>query len=161
MTEAIDTKKGRGWKVLATLLVLLAAAPLVFYVLLIMALKAHAKDDCRMQLRNIGVFCREYASSHEGLFPTNWEDLEPSLPSTNWHGVFICPATGHRPDAWNRSSVWADYQLLTGRATNDAPDTILAIEPLSNHGKGANVLFVDGSTAWWPASLVLSKQKRQ
>ena len=159
MSQAIDAKESPRWKVLALLLALLAVVPLIFYVLVVVGLKAHAKEDCQMQLGRIGVLCPEYAMLHGGSFPTNWQALESTLPSTNWYSMFICPSTGHRPDAWHRASEWVDYRLSAGRSTNDAAETILAIEPLSNHNSGANVLFVDGSTAWWPASRVLAKDK--
>jgi prepilin-type processing-associated H-X9-DG protein len=71
--------------------------------------------------------------------------------------VFCCPCAGHNPGAWERLDLWSDYHLLPERTTNNPATTVLVIEPLANHSsKGANVLFVDGSTAWWPASRVLT-----
>jgi|KBSMisStaDraftv2_1062788.scaffolds.fasta_scaffold4881165_2 hypothetical protein len=43
MSQAIDAKESPRWKVLALLLALLAVVPLIFYVLVVVGLKAHAK----------------------------------------------------------------------------------------------------------------------
>ncbi len=75
---------------------------------------------------------------------------------SNWAKLLRCPSTRHDIGIWPQVDLWADYRLLPGRSTNDPSDLILVIEPLGNHGSaGANVLFVDGSTQWWPASRVL------
>lgn len=109
-----------------------------------------------MQLRDIGVRCREFAIDHNGRFPTQWLELDWNqtnrFTTSNWPQMWVCPTLGHKAGAWDRVDLWSDYRLIAGRTTNDAPDTILAIEPLANHNDGAHVLFVDGSTAWWPAS---------
>ena len=118
------------------------------------AIKGIMRQECRFSLnRNIGLRCREYAAAHNGQFPSKWADLGPLEPGSTWPNVFRCPSTDHRIGTWERLDLWSDYHLLPGRTTNDPPNTVLVIEPLSNHsGKGANVLFVDGSTAWWTTS---------
>ena len=43
-----------------------------------------------------------------------------------------------------------------------SPDTIVAYEPLSNHGDGSNVLFGDGHVEFVsPAAIRISKQRRR
>jgi prepilin-type processing-associated H-X9-DG protein len=124
------------------------------------AIKGIMRQECGISLNhNIGLRCREYAMAHHGQFPNKWADLGPLEPGSTWPAVFRCPSTDHDLGAWDRLDIWSDYRLLPGRTTNDPPNTILVIEPLSNHsGKGANVLFIDGSTSWWPASQVLSNR---
>lgn len=112
--------------------------------------------DCQHNLRQIGLMACEYAGDHGGNMPSSWVELNFVGEYTNWARILRCPATRHEIGIWKQVDLWADYRLLPGRSTNDPPATILALEPLANHGSlGANVLFVDGSTAWWPASRVL------
>jgi len=142
--------------------IIVVAAPVLYVVAVMIALKAHLKDDCRMLLaRNLGVECRVYAAKHDGRFPVKWSDLEwddmDGMTNTTWARQFVCPTVGHGPGDWKQVDLWSDYRLFPGRTTNDSPDTVLAIEPLSNHKTGANVLFVDGSSQWWPTKRVLSE----
>jgi prepilin-type processing-associated H-X9-DG protein len=112
--------------------------------------------DCMTNLREISVPCREYAAKHDGHFPSTWGELNFVGDDANWAKLLHCPETGHAVGIWSQVDLWSDYRLLPGRSTNDLPETILALEPLANHkAAGANVLFVDGSTAWWPASRLL------
>jgi len=113
--------------------------------------------DCNYALREIGFLCREHAAAHGGHFPNTWAELNvPDEDETNLVKLLRCPSTGHEVGAWSQIDLWSDYRLLPGRTTNDPPNRILAIEPLANHqSAGANVLFVDGSTQWWPAARVL------
>ena len=112
--------------------------------------------DCLTNLKNIGVVCREYADEHGGHFPSTWVELNLTGEKANWAKLFRCPSTRHEVGMWPQVDLWSDYRLLPGRTTNDPPDRILALEPLANHGSdGANVLFVDGSTQWWPALRLL------
>ena len=112
--------------------------------------------DCQGNLRQVSLKCFEYAALHEGHFPSTWVELNLVGDDANWAKLLRCPSTRHEIGVWTQVDSWADYRLLPGRSTNDSPDRILAIEPLGNHGSvGANVLFVDGGTQWWPASRVL------
>ena len=138
--------------------IIVVAAPILYVVAVMIGLKAHLKDDCRMLLaRNLGVECRVYAAKHDGQFPTKWSDLEwdgmDGITNMTW--VYACPTVGHGVGDWRLVDLWSDYRLIPGCTTNDPPETILAIEPLSNHETGANVLFVDGSSQWWPKTKVL------
>lgn len=143
--------------------IIVVAAPVLYVVAVMIGLNAHLSDDCRMlNLRNIGVRCREFAEVHEGRFPTKWSELEwedmGGITNTTWPRVFICPTVGHESGDWDQVDLWSDYRLIPGRTTNDSPDTVLAIEPLSNHKTGANVLFVDGSSQWWPTAKVIGQK---
>jgi hypothetical protein len=112
--------------------------------------------DCQNNLRQIGLRCREYAAEHDGHFPSTWVELNLVGEDANWAKLLRCPATDHEVGIWTQVDLWTDYRLLPGRSTNDPPDRILALEPLGNHGSvGANVLFVDGGTQWWPVSRLL------
>jgi prepilin-type processing-associated H-X9-DG protein len=112
--------------------------------------------DCQSNLRQLGLRCREYAAEHNGHFPSAWVELNFVGDDTNGAKLLRCPQTDHEIGAWTQVDLWADYRLLSGRTTNDPSDRILALEPLGNHGSaGANVLFVDGGTQWWPLSRLL------
>jgi len=112
--------------------------------------------DCESNLRQIGVACREYAAKHNGHFPSMWIELNLVGEDANWAQLLRCPSTRHEVGVWAQVDLWSDYRLCPGRSTNDPPDAILAIEPLGNHGSaGANVLFIDGETQWWPISRLL------
>jgi prepilin-type processing-associated H-X9-DG protein len=143
----------------AIVLVVLACGALLVYVLR-QGFEALARTGCRHDLVQIGLICRVYAEEHGGHLPSTWADLNLVGEKTNWARLLRCPSTGHEVGIWSRVDLWADYRLLPGRSTNDPPDRILAIEPLANHkSTGANVLFVDGSSQWWPASRVLEEEK--
>jgi prepilin-type processing-associated H-X9-DG protein len=148
-------------KVLIVVGIAIATLPFVYFAMVTFAIQEHSVEDCRSQLRNIGVRCREYARDHEGQFPDQWHQLDwdtsNGMDTTAWPHSFTCPTRGNPPGDWNRVDLWADYRLVAGLSTKDSTNTVLAIEPLSNHKDGANVLFVDGRTAWWPASRVRSQ----
>lgn len=161
MTD-VNPDSALSWKakLLIAVGVSIVVLPILYVALVTMALRAHLKDDCRMMLgRNIGILSRQHAAKHNGQFPMKWSDLEwddlEEITNASWGWQFICPSVGHGVGDWKQVDLWSDYRLIPGRTTNDAPDTILAIEPLSNHETGANVLFVDGSTTWWPAAKVI------
>lgn len=161
MTD-VNPDSALSWKakLLIAVGVSIVVLPILYVALVTMALRAHLKDDCRtLNMRNIGLRCRMHAADHNGQFPAKWSDLEwddmGGIENTTWDRAFVCPTVGHDPGNWKQVDLWSDYRLIPGRTTNDAPDTILAIEPLSNHETGANVLFVDGSTTWWPAAKVI------
>jgi prepilin-type processing-associated H-X9-DG protein len=163
----LETKSAPSWVtiVLITIAVLVVILPALYVAAAMLALKAHTKDDCGMQLRNIGMRCRMHAMEHNGQFPSKWSELEwddmEGIENTSWDRQFVCPTAGHGVSDWKQVDQWADYRLIPGRTTNDSPDAVLAIEPLDNHKTGANVLFVDGSSAWWPAARVIEQKGRK
>ena len=150
-------------KILIALGIVVFAAPFLYVVAVMVALKAHLKEDCGRSLRvNLGVRLREHAEKHDGRFPNNWSELEwddmGGITNTTWDRLFACPTVGHGAGDWKQVDYWTDYRLIPGCTTNDSRDTVLAIEPLSNHKTGANVLFVDGSSQWWPAKRILGEK---
>ena len=149
-------------KIFIAIGIIVVAAPVLYIAAVMIGLKAHLKDDCGMQIRNVGLRCRMYADEHNGQLPVKWSDLKwddmDGIENTTWDRQFVCPTVGHGPGNWKQVDLWSDYRLIPGRTTNDSPDTVLAIEPLSNHETGANVLFVDGSSQWWPAKRVLGEK---
>ena len=153
----------RRAKIFIALGICMIAVPILYAAAVMIAMKVHLKEDCMMtNLRNIGVRCREHAEKHEGQFPAKWSELEwddmGGITNTTWDRQFVCPTAGRRPGDWKQVDYWSDYRLIPGRTTNDWQYTILAIEPLSNHETGANVLFVDGSATWLTAAQVLGRE---
>jgi len=164
MTDS-ESKAALGWRARVLIAIGLAVIvlPVLYVAAVMIGLRAHSKYDCRLQLRNIGVRLREHAAIHDGQFPAKWSELEwddmGGIENTTWPLIFCCPTVGHEPGNWDQVDLWSDYRLIPGRTTNDPPSTVLAIEPLSNHETGANVLFVEGSSAWWPQSKVLRQKQ--
>jgi len=150
---------------MATWLGVVCGAVMVM-VLLVLSLwqghREHMKYDCGLQLRNIGRRCRIYAAEHNGVFPGKWSELEwndlDGIEDTTWDRLFVCPMSGRPVGKWGQVDGWFTYRLIPGRTTNDQPGTVLAIELLSDRESGGNVLFVDGSSTWWSASLILSEK---
>jgi len=161
MTQAAEGKVRRDQPSARRILAVIAGIiGLVVVVVFILGYRAAwdnlAIVDCRHNLRQVSVPLREYAETNNGHFPSTWVELNFVGEYTNWAKALHCPRAGHNIGKWTQVDLWADYRLIPGRTTNNSADTILAIEPLSNHGAtGANVLFVDGSTQWWSASRVL------
>jgi prepilin-type processing-associated H-X9-DG protein len=147
--EANQPTQPRTHRVLRSCLVLLVIAGIIGGTLFRRGCEAWRRDDCRCDLRQLGLLCRMYAEYH-GAFPSRWSDLVIIDGATN--SQFYCPSAGHKPGTWENVDLWADYRLAPNLRTNAPPDTVLAIEPLANHrGDGANVLFVDGHVEWWTA----------
>lgn len=145
--------RGKLWIVL---IVIIAVVAIMFLQAFHKAWARMLRLDCESNLRQIGLDCRVYAAEHDGHFPSTWLDLKSVGEEANLARCLRCPQTGHEVGTWEHVDLWADYRLLPGRSTNDPSDRILALEPLNNHGSaGANVLFVDGSTQWWPQARLL------
>ena len=146
--------KRTGWYILGTLVFIGG----LFALIISQQIKRLMKYECGLQLRHIGVGCRMYAQKNDGRMPSKWSDLSAVEDGPPWHKMLRCPRSGHEVGIEAQVDLWADYRLISGRTTNDSPYTILAIERLSNHKSGANVLFVDGSSAWLTAAQVLGQQ---
>ncbi len=153
--------RSRSWKILTPMIIGLI---LVCGVSLLRAVHTAwgkmLRLDCGYNLHELALACREYAAEHGGRYPSRWVDLNFTGENSNWAKLLRCPQTYHDIGTWTQVDLWADYRLIPGRSTSDAPTTILALEPLGNHASaGANVLFVDGATAWWPQSRLLGATK--
>jgi hypothetical protein len=158
--ESPNRPAGRGiWPAIAGIIAVGVAVAVI--VVLLSVHKAWGKMvrlDCQNNLRQIGLECREYAAEHDGHFPSTWVELNFVGEHADWAKLLRCPSTRHEVGLWTQVDLWADYRLLPGRSTNDPPERILALEPLGNHGSlGANVLFIDGGTQWWPVSRLLGR----
>mgnify|MGYP000889433499 CR=1 FL=1 len=155
------TKYRTARAILIAVAIVTLALPFLYVGAVTVGLRAHMDYDCRLQLRNLGVALREHAEVHGGHMPNRWSEMTwvgiEDVEKTSWPRLFVCPAVGHEPGTWSQVDLWSDYHLIPGCTTNDPAGTVLAIEPLSNHKKGVNVLFVNGSTAWWPASNLLQE----
>ena len=144
--------------------ILLPCVAVVVVVLLFSSLMRGCEEwrrmGCALNLKQVGIFCHMYAREHGGNFPTHWSDLRPKLPSSRALRVFFCPSTGHTEGQSEAMDLWSDYRLVPGLNTNAADETVLALEPLGNHGsEGANVLFVDGHVEWWDAVRLLGEEE--
>ena len=161
MTEINSTSKsGFHWPSPLRIWVIVAVIFAVCVIVAVFAYKAAWEKmlrlDCQSNLKQIGLLCREYAAEHDGRFPSTWVELNLVKDDANLVRLFRCPSTHHEIGIWTQVDLWSDYRLLPGRTTNNSPDRILALESLGNHGSiGANVLFVDGRTQWWPVSRLL------
>jgi prepilin-type processing-associated H-X9-DG protein len=160
----VEKNPSLSWraKIFIALGICVIVAPMLYLAAVMIAMKAHLKEDCGRSLNaNLGVRLREHAEKHDGRFPNRWSELEwddmGGITNTTWDRLFACPTVGHGAGDWKQVDFWTDYRLIPGRTTNDWPYAILAIEPLSNHKTGANVLFVDGSSTWLTAAQVLGK----
>jgi len=147
-------RKRIGWYILGVLVVIGG----LFVLLISKQIKKIMKYECGLQLRHIGLGCRMYADTHNGRMPSKWTDLREVKDGPPWYKMLRCPMGGHEEGIEAQVDLWADYRLISGRTTNDPPHTILAVEQLSNHETGANVLFVDGSSTWLTAAEILGKE---
>ena len=108
------------------------------------------KIQCASNLRMIGLGTILYANEQPGgVFP---QDMQAILDTQDIQAqVFVCPSTAHARAAdgtltlgTSLSYVWlnppANEEPMTYEAGAETP---LAVEPLSNHGDGANVLWAD------------------
>jgi prepilin-type processing-associated H-X9-DG protein len=92
---------------------------------------------CMNNLAQIGKAISLYSAEHDGLIPTELNDLRPYVGSLD--KLLICPSTKDR----SRPS----YQILLGGKKWNSPETIDAIvisESLANHRGGRNALYGDG-----------------
>lgn len=83
--------------------------------------------QCAANFERIAAGHRHYREQH-GVFPPKLKDLEQvGLRAVE----LICPAT-RKP-----------YLYHCSESANIRPDTVLVSEPVTNHGKGAHLLFGD------------------
>jgi prepilin-type processing-associated H-X9-DG protein len=66
--------------------------------------------------------------------------------------ILVCPCSGHNPGMISNCDNWTDYAYVSG-LNEDDPNGVSAFCPPENHdGKGANVLYGDGSVQWLQVS---------
>lgn len=111
------------------------------------------KIKCASNLRQIGQAILLYANDHHGQYPDRLDLLLKEEEITA--DTFICPKTPSIPATGPTTQAVCDQMLsgdhldyvyvgrgLSTRTVTD--DTVVAFEPLGNHGDGMNVLFGDG-----------------
>ena len=104
-------------------------------------------------LSQIGKLFKMYSMDHGGNYPQSWQDARDwlaSWPEYNSDKIFICPQAGQKPGRTNQVDSWCSFVLVTGLSTNSPKDGVHAFcRPENHQGKGANVLFTDGSVCWY------------
>jgi prepilin-type processing-associated H-X9-DG protein len=107
------------------------------------------QNACMNNLKQIGVSMQMYANENQEKFPSDFQSLVPKYVPAVQVTLFVCPATRHQPGDASNLIAWTDYVLVANRKTSDSPDTVLAFsKPDCYHGRGGNVLFVDGHVQW-------------
>jgi hypothetical protein len=112
------------------------------------------RNVCMSQLRDISMLVIMYSNDHGGALPPNATALGKygRQPQT-WH----CPACDPPPPG-PAGTVSTSYILVTGQLPNtktirNPSNTIIAYEPLSNHGgRGFSVFYLDGHGEWMKPS---------
>lgn len=107
---------------------------------------------CASQLKSLGSAILLYSNEYRGVYPASLDQLYLSqdIPPE----VFVCPssndteATGANPQAIAKDLTAGGHlsYVYLGKGMNNSvsANTIIAYEPLSNHGTGSNFLFGDG-----------------
>lgn len=105
---------------------------------------------CRNQFRSIQLAAFVYASDHDGHFPHSWSNVYNYIAGCAQ--VFACPSVRRSSGSWTNIDMWSSYVLIPGRRKADTVASILAFEPLRNHGnRGGHILFTSGEVKWcWP-----------
>jgi prepilin-type processing-associated H-X9-DG protein len=110
------------------------------------------RDGCANNLHQIGLAMLLYANAHGGEYP---DSLTTIARETDLNPVvYVCPLTDAKQPPGPTSRAVAD-QLTDGHhlshvyaarglKSDVSENTVLAFEPLANHGDGMNVLFGDG-----------------
>jgi prepilin-type processing-associated H-X9-DG protein len=110
---------------------------------------------CASNLCQIGQAVMLYAQGHQGHYPDSFKELLLDEDNPISADVFICPsskdtdATGATTQAIAEDLDRSGHlsYIYVGRGLTDKTvdeNTIVALEPLANHGDAINVLFGDG-----------------
>ncbi len=121
------------------------------------------KVRCANNLRQIALACLMYANQYHGNFPPSVAAIidGPGAQEIT-PNVFVCPDSrdepltlpiGNRVDSELRAMGHLSYVYVGRDLRFDAPtDTVLLYEPLSNHGDGTHVAYVDAHVNWVSAA---------
>jgi prepilin-type processing-associated H-X9-DG protein len=111
---------------------------------------------CASNLRQIGLALLLYSNENGGAYPDTLDGIILTQDITA--GVFVCPSTSHTAAKGNTpQQVVGDmatgghlsYVYVGKGLTNQAaPRTVVAYEPITDHGTGANFLYADGSVTF-------------
>jgi len=120
---------------------------------------------CSSHLRLIALASIMYANANGGRFPDAINDVLLTQEITS--DPFVCPATSHTPArgpttqavaadltaGGHLSYVYVGKGLTYSPNDNTLAGTVLAYEPLTNHGDGVNVAYADAHVEWhYPAT---------
>ena len=115
-----------------------------------MARQTANRVKCASNLRMIGLELVTYANQNGGKFPDTIEELIASGNITS--AVYDCPVTSASPPVTSSPQALVgqvEYVYVGKGLTNNAgPTTVLAYEPLTNHGDGSNMLYADGTVTF-------------
>jgi hypothetical protein len=104
---------------------------------------------CQLHLHHIASASRVYADGNQGVLPPNATALASYVPPKFW----TCDACAPPPPPAS-GTIATSYVLVTSQLPNlktigNRSNTIVAYEPLSNHGRrGFAVAYLDGVVVW-------------
>jgi prepilin-type processing-associated H-X9-DG protein len=117
-----------------------------------MARQTANQVKCSSNLKQIGLALAIYANQNGGAFPDTIEQFVADPAAGLTSAVYDCPGTPITPPATKSPQVLAgsgEYVYVGKGLTNKVgPMTVLAYEPVANHGTGANILYADGSVTF-------------
>lgn len=109
-------------------------------------------DSCMSKL---ALFSKEfdmYAKDHGGRYPDSWQAIYDYIASDSEHikhKLFVCRGAAQQAGPTNNVDSWCSFVIVPGLTTNSSKNLPHAYCRIENHkGKGANVLFTDGSVYW-------------
>ena len=156
-----ETKRQPAWRrwpavAAAAVAVLVTSVAVALHV----AEATYFESACQSNLHQIGLGILLYTNGHGGRYPdTLGEVLATEEISAT---AFVCPASADeaatgpttRATAAALSAGGHCSYVYVGRGLNAATvaaTTVVAYEPVANHGDGGNVLYGDGHAEWVPA----------
>jgi predicted Zn finger-like uncharacterized protein/prepilin-type processing-associated H-X9-DG protein len=117
-----------------------------------MARQTANQVKCSSNLRQIGLALITYANQNRGAFPDTIEELVAVPGRGLTSAVYDCPTTPRAPPRTNSPQALSgkiEYTYVAKGLLNTAsPTTVLAYEPVANHGTGCNVLYADGTVTF-------------
>ncbi len=121
-----------------------------------MARQTANQVKCASQLKSLGFAVLLYSNENRGAYPDSLEQLYLTQDITP--EIFVCPdssdtkATGATPEAIAKDLTAGGHLSYVyvgkGMTSRVSPATVIAYEPLTNHGHGSNVLFGDGTVTF-------------
>ena len=110
-------------------------------------------QKCTSNFAQIGKLFYRYEADHGGNFPSSWQASYDYLASSGQDAnprLFVCRRTGQQPGPTNQVDNWCSFVIVPNLTTNSPMTRVIACcRPEHHDGKGANVLFVDGSVCWY------------
>ena len=117
-----------------------------------MARQTANQVKCASNLKQIGLALRMYSDANGGAFPDTIEQFVADPAAGLTSAVYDCPVTPTAPPATSAPAALTgsiEYVYVGKGLTNKTPPTtILAYEPVANHGTGSNILYADGTVTF-------------